>query len=184
RLHGIFFEPSAPGSARLLLAAPPGSHVVVVGHWDDRRMGSNNRDRRRQKKRRQVAAERARERRRADAGAMPGRGRGIGADDVERVLTTAVCAQREHDETAVYELSEMLAEGPPGPGGCALVDAVVARCAWLDIAAAGERGWDPDALSRFVGRRLGTRHGRVLAVLDDAPGGAVVDQLASRLRID
>ena len=142
-------------------------------------MASNNRDRRRQ-----AAAERARERRRADAGAVPGRGPGLDADDVERVLATAVCAQRDRDETAVYELSGMLADGPPGPGGCALVAAVVARCARRDMAAAGERGWDPGALSRFVQRRLGIRHGRVLAVLDEAPGGAFVEQLALRLRID
>jgi hypothetical protein len=144
-------------------------------------MGTNNRDRHRQKKRRQVAAERARERRRVEAEATPGVG--IGPDDVERVLGTAVCAERDRDGELVCELTEMLAEGPPGPGGHALVDAVVARCARRDVAAAAERGWDPRMLARICRRRLGKWHVRVLDVLDEAPGGAFVDGLARKLRI-
>ena len=147
-------------------------------------MGVNNRDRRRQSKRRHAAAERARERRRAEAAAGGAPGRAIGADDVERVLAMAVCAQRDRDGLAVYDLSEMLADGPPGPGGRALVDAVVARCARRDVAAAGDRGWEPDVLARFVRRRLGKPHGRVIDVLDWAPGGAFVEELSRRLRIE
>jgi hypothetical protein len=149
-------------------------------------MGINNRDRRRQTRRRQAAAERARERRRAEATAMPGaagHGHGVGADDVERMLWTAVCARRDGDDETVYDLAEMLYQGPPGPGGQALVDAVVARCARRELAAAADRGWEPEVLARFVGRRLGKRHGRIPAILAEAPGGAFVDEVARQLRI-
>jgi hypothetical protein len=65
-----------------------------------------------------------------------------------------------------------------------VVDAVVARCARREVGAAGDRGWEPEVLERFVRRRLSTRHGRVITVLDEAPAGAFIDQLASTLRID
>jgi hypothetical protein len=157
-------------------------------------MGINNRDRRRQRKRRQAAAERARERRRAEATTMPGvgpyghgHGHGHGermeADDVERVLMRAVCAQRDRDGESVYELAGLLYDGPPGPGGQRLVDAVVARCARREVAAAVERGWEHEALARLIGRRLGNRHGRIPAILSEAPGGGFVDEVARRLRI-
>jgi hypothetical protein len=100
------------------------------------------------------------------------------------MVVRAVCAQRDGDESAAYALSELLAEGPPGPGGGAMVDAVVARHARRDVAAACERGWEPRVLARLARRRLGRLHGHVIEALDDAPGGAFVDRLATRLRID
>jgi hypothetical protein len=142
-------------------------------------MGVNNRDRRRQKKRRLAAAERARARHRAEAEAMPGRG--IRPDDVEAVLAAAVCAQRDRNIDSVYELTELLAEGPPGLGGEALVDAVVARCTRRDVGVAADRGWEWDALERVIRRRLGKSQARVLSILDDAPGGAFIDDLADAL---
>src|SRR5437763_1494231 len=104
-------------------------------------MGTHNRDRRRQEKRRQEAAARARDRGRAEAGGIPGSD--VGAADVERLLATAVGAQRDGDADDVLDLAELLAAGPPGPGGQALVDAVVARYLRQEVTVAGDRGWEP-----------------------------------------
>src|SRR5437763_2389792 len=98
-------------------------------------MGTHNRDRRRQKKRRQKAAARARDRRRAAAGGIAGSD--VGAADVERLLATAVGAQRDGDDDIALDLAEVLAAGPPGPGGQALVDAVVARRLRHEVTVAG-----------------------------------------------
>jgi hypothetical protein len=146
-------------------------------------MGTNNRDRRRQKKRRQAAAERARERRRLGIAAASPLRPCMGAEDIERVLASAVGAQRNHDHDAVCDLEDTLAYGPSADGGDALVDAVVVRYMRRDVAAAGERGWERATLGRYVRRRLGKAHGRVLDLLDDATGDAFIDNVARRLRI-
>jgi hypothetical protein len=140
-------------------------------------MGTNNRDRRRQKKRRQEAADRARQRRRVEAGEG---GRGSSAADIEGVLATAVFAQRDGDAEDALDLAEMLAVGPPGPGGQALVDAVVARRLRQEVAAAGDRGWAGPELDRVVQRRMSKGHARVLGIVSDAPGGAFLDHVAGR----
>ena len=145
-------------------------------------MGTNNRDRRRQKRRRQLAAERARERRRTEAGGAGGSG--VTAADIEGVLATAVFAHRDGDDDDALDLAEMLAEGPPGLGGRALVDTVVARRLRREVAAAGDRGWAGADLDRIVRRRTSKAHARVLDAVRDAPSGAFLDLVASGARTD
>ncbi len=102
----------------------------------------------------------------------------VDADDVERMLTTAVCALRDRDHDTVLEVEDLLASE-----GDALVDAVAARYVRRDMAAAADRGWDDVVLARYVRRRLGKAHGRVFDALDEATDGTFVDDLARRLRI-
>ena len=131
-------------------------------------MGRSSRDRRRQRDRRLQAAERARERRRAESEEV-GR-QELDAVEIERLFMAAVDAHRRRDKDEMWEAVDALT-GPPGYGLRALVDAGVARCVRRAIAAAQEEGWDAIGLERVVRRRLGREAAKVVGEVDAAPAG-------------
>jgi uncharacterized protein DUF2786 len=125
-------------------------------------------DRRRREKQMQRARERARQAPRSapsGRGGSPGRAGPAGPtftpDLVDDVIDAALSSWASRDARGLDNAVTVLAAGPSGPGGPAVVDRALGRRLVDAVGHAWGRGWQPADLARVIERELGRRPGRL-----------------------
>jgi hypothetical protein len=96
----------------------------------------------------------------------PGAARGGPAftrDLVDGVIDAALSSWRSRDVRGLDNAVTVLAAGPSGADGPAVVDRALGRRLVDAVGHAWGRGWQPADLARVVERQLGRRHGRLVS---------------------
>ena len=121
-------------------------------------MGKRNRERRRQKERQRRAGHQG------ERASGPGwRRPQLDGELIVGAIDAAAASCAEGDERRCAELIDLLATGPPGPGGAAAVDVALAGALERRLAVAWQRGWQPADVVRAVRRERSVRHVAVVA---------------------